>query len=341
MTAGFAVIPNCATVIPAGVTPFFLSRVVCTRGHAAQESAFFFSRPPLRYNLSMSTPAPERIEQFRQKLKKDWTGDETVSAWRKWHAEIASFTRGVTEALLEETELRPGLAVLDLASGVGDPALSIAPAVAPAGRVIATDLGPDMISLAAELARNQGLTNIEFQEANAESLPFPDSFFDRVTCRFGAMFFPDLQKALRECLRVLKPGSRLCFAVWGKREQPFFSSTHGVLARFVEIPKPDPDAPDVSRFAERGRLQRELETAGFQNVKEDFLIVPARWNGSLDLYFQQFSEVSVMARPLLAQLSPARRGDVRDDIIAGLQKFVQDGHLVLPLEIVLASAVRP
>jgi len=289
----------------------------------------------------MSIPAPEKIDQFRQKLKKDWTGSETVSAWRKWHAEIASFTRGVTEALLNEAELRPGLAVLDLASGVGDPALSIAPAVAPSGRVVATDLGPDMISLAAELTRNRGLSNIEFREANAESLPFSDSSFDRVTCRFGAMFFPDLQKALRESLRVLRPGGRLSFAVWGKREQPFFSLTHGVLARFVEIPKPDPDAPDVSRFAERGRLQGELETAGFQNVKENFLIVPARWNGSLDLYFQQFSEVSVMARPLLAQLSPARRGDVRDDIIAGLQKFVQDSHLVLPLEIIVASATRP
>lgn len=289
----------------------------------------------------MPNPAPEKIDQFRQKLKNDWTGNETVSAWRKWHAEIASFTRGVTEALLREAQLRPGLAVLDLASGVGDPALSIALAVAPSGRVVATDLGPDMISLAAELARSQGLSNIEFRQANAESLPFPDSSFDRITCRFGAMFFPDLQKALHESLRVLKPGGRLCFAAWGKREQPFFSATHSVLARFVEIPKPDPDAPDASRFAESGRLQRELETAGFQNVKENFLIVPARWDGSLDLYFQQFSEVSVMARPLLAQLSPARRDDVRAEILISLQKFVQDGHLVFPLEIVLASAERP
>ena len=289
----------------------------------------------------MPNLAPEKIEQFRQKLKSDWTGNETVSAWRKWRAEIASFTRGVTEALLREAQLHPGLAVLDLASGVGDPALSIAPAVAPSGRVVATDLGPDMISLAAELARNQGLSNIEFRQANAESLPFADASFDRITCRFGAMFFPDLQKALHESLRVLKPGGRLCFAAWGKREQPFFSATQSVLARFVEIPKPDPDAPDASRFAESGRLRRELETAGFQNVKENFLIVPARWNGSLDLYFEQFSEVSIMARPLLAQLSPARRDDVRAEILASLQKFVQGGHLVFPLEIVLASADRP
>jgi ubiquinone/menaquinone biosynthesis C-methylase UbiE len=288
----------------------------------------------------MSTPAAEKLEQFRQKLKKDWTGDETVSAWRKWHAQIASFTRGVTEALLKEAQLHPGLEVLDLASGVGDPTLSIAPAVAPSGRVVATDLGPGMFSLAAELAAAQNLNNIEFREANAESLPFPDSSFDRVTCRFGAMFFPDLQKALHEALRVLKPSGRVCFAVWGKQEQPFFSATHGVLAKFVEIPKPDPDAPNAFRFAERGRIQHELETAGFQNVKEEFLIIPARWNGSLELYVQQFKEISVTARPLFAQLSPARRDDVLFDILVGLKKFVEHGHLVLPLEVVLASATR-
>jgi len=289
----------------------------------------------------MSTPAPEKIEKFRQQLKKDWTRDETVAAWRRWHGEIAAFTRGVTDALLKEAQLRSGLEVLDLASGVGDPALSIAPAVAPSGRVVATDLGPGMFSLAAELARNQGLKNIEFREAAADSVPFPDGSFDLVTCRFGAMFFPDLQKALRECRRVLRPAGRLCFAVWGRREQPFISTTHGVLAKYVDVPKPDPEAPDVFRFAERGRMTSELETAGFQDVKENLLTIPARWNGSLELYWQEFSEVSVAARPLLARLTPEKLASLKAEVLDGLQEFVQDGHLVLPLEVVLGSAIRP
>jgi len=289
----------------------------------------------------MPNPTPEKIEQFRKHLKNDWTRDETVAAWRKWHKQIAEFTAGATEALLKEACLRPGMRVLDLASGVGDPALHIAQIVGPSGHVTATDLGPGMISLAAELAAQQDLHNIDFKEAAAESLPFPDASFDAVTCRFGAMFFPDLQRALVECKRVLRPGGRLSFAVWGRREQPFISTTHGVLAKYVEMPKPDPDLPDVFRFAEHGKLQAELEAAGFQNVKENLLIIPARWEGSLELYWQEFSEVSVAARPLLAQLSPARRGDVHDEVLIGLQKFVQDGHLVLPLEVVFASAIRP
>jgi SAM-dependent methyltransferase len=289
----------------------------------------------------MSTPAPEKIEQFRQQLKNDWTRDETVAAWRKWHKEIAAFTRGATEALLNDADIQPGQSVLDLASGVGDPALTIASKVGPSGHVTATDVGPGMMSLAAELAAQQNLHNIQFQEAAAESLPFPDASFDTVTCRFGAMFFPDLQKALRECRRVLKPGGKVVFIVWGVREQPFTSTTVGVLLKYVQPPEPDPDAPSMFMFGVRGRFEAALKEADFQNVKEQPLSVPARWALSVEEYWTQFTEVAAPFRPLLAQLSPARRDNVRFDVIAGLQQYVEDGHITFPLEIVLASATRP
>src|SRR6266404_4031283 len=181
----------------------------------------------------MSAPDLSKIQKFREHLHQEWTGDKTVAAWRKWHAQIAAFTRGATEAILESAHLRPGMRVLDLASGVGDPALSIAAEVAPSGRVTATELGLGMISLAEELARKKSLANIEFREANAESLPFADASFDVLSCRFGIMFFPDLAKALRECLRVLKPGGRAAFVAWGKKEQPFFSTTAGIILKRV------------------------------------------------------------------------------------------------------------
>ena len=81
-----------------------------------------------------------KIQRFREHLHQEWTGDRTVVAWRKWHAQIAAFTHGATEAILEAAHLRPGMRILDLASGVGDPALSIAAEVAPSGHVTATDL---------------------------------------------------------------------------------------------------------------------------------------------------------------------------------------------------------
>jgi SAM-dependent methyltransferase len=291
----------------------------------------------------MSAPDPAKIQVFRERLREEWTGEKTVAGWRKWHTQIAAFTRGATEAILEAAQLRPGLRVLDLASGVGDPALSIAAEVGPSGRVTATDLGPGMISLAEELARKKGIANIEFREASAESLPFPDAFYDVLTCRFGIMFFPDLAKALRECLRVLKPGGRVAFVAWGTKEQPFFTTTAGIVLKHVPNPPPppDPDAPNLFMFGERGRLRRALEAAGFSNVHEEHRTVPGRWAGTLEQYWQQFTEVAAPFRPLIEQLTPVKKAAAVVEILAGLKKFWNGREMNMPLEIVIGSGTRP
>jgi len=291
----------------------------------------------------MAAPDPAKVQKFRDQLRQEWTGDATVAAWRKWHAQIAAFTRGATEAILETAQLRPGLRVLDLASGVGDPALSIAAKVAPSGRVTASDLGPGMISLAEELARQQGLTNIEFREANAESLPFAAESYDVLTCRFGVMFFPDLHKALRECLRVLKPGGRAAFVAWGLQDQPFFTTTGAIVMKHLPVPPPppDPDAPSRSMFGERGKLRAALQAAGFHNAHEEDRKVNGTWNASLEKYWEQFTEVAAPFRPLIAQLTPEKRAQAEAEILAGLQKFWTGHEMVMPLEIVIATATRP
>jgi SAM-dependent methyltransferase len=291
----------------------------------------------------MSAPDPAKMQTIREHLREEWIGEKTVAGWRKWHAQIAAFTRGATEAILEAAQLRPGLRVLDLASGVGDPALSIAAVVAPSGRVTATDLGPGMISLAEELARKKGIANIEFREANAESLPFADASYDVLTCRFGIMFFPDLAKALGECFRVLKPGGRVAFVAWGIKEQPFFTTTAGILLKHVPVPPPppDPDAPNLFMFGERGRLRRALEAAGFRNVHEEDRIVPGRWAASLEEYWVQFTEIAAPFRPLIEQLTPEKKAAAVAEILAALRKFWNGKELTLPLEIVIGTGIRP
>src|SRR5947207_13027074 len=99
----------------------------------------------------MSAPDPAKIQKFREHLHQEWTGDRTIVAWRKWHAQIAAFTHGATEAILEAAHLGPGMRVLDLASGVGDPALSMPAAVAPSGRETGTALRPGRIPRAQAL----------------------------------------------------------------------------------------------------------------------------------------------------------------------------------------------
>ena len=288
----------------------------------------------------MSAPNPVKIERFREKLRQEWTDEQTVAAWRKWHAQLSAFTRGATDAVLEAAQLRPGMRVLDLASGVGDPALSIAEAVGPSGHVTATDLGPGMIGYAEELARAKGLRNIEFRVADVESLPFPDKSFDVVSCRFGVMFFPEQVKAFRECRRVLKSGGRVAFVAWGKREQPFLTATMGILMKYVEAPTPDPDAPHAFMFGERGLLASRLKAAGFANVREEVRTVIGRWEGTPEEYWQQFTEVAAPFRPLIAKLTPEMRTTAEDDIFAGLRKLSDGKVLTMPLEIVIGTGVE-
>jgi SAM-dependent methyltransferase len=294
----------------------------------------------------MSTPSvspdPAKIQRFREVLHQEWTGDRTVAAWRKWHAQIAAFTRGATEAIFEAARLRPGIRVLDLASGVGDPALSISEKVGPSGRVTATDLGPGMISLAEELARKKSLTNIEFCQASAEALPIPNESYDVVTCRFGIMFFPDLPKALRECLRVLKPGGRAAFVAWGKKEQPFFTTTAGIVLKHVPVPPPapDPEGPSLFMFGERDRLRRVLQAAGFSNVHEEDRIIAGRWASSIEEYWEQFTEVAAPFRPLIEQLTGEKMAQAKSEIFAALKKFWDGKELNIPLEIVIGTGTR-
>ena len=237
----------------------------------------------------------------------------------------------------------PGANGMPRSPRVGDPALSIAQEVALSGRVTATDLGPGMMSLAEELARKKGLTNIEFREANAESLPFADASYDVLTCRFGIMFFPDLSKALSECLRVLKPGGRAAFVAWGKISQPFFTTTAGILLKHLPAPPPplDPDAPNLFMFGERDRLRRALESAGFSNVHEEDRIVAGRWTSPIEEYWEQFTEVAAPFRPLLDQLTPEKRAEAKAEILAALKKFWDGKELNMPFEIVIGTGTHP
>ena len=162
----------------------------------------------------MSTRDVAKAEKFKEQVRQDWV--EAAEAWRKWNPKMVIQSFAATEAIVSLAQVKPGMSVLDLASGSGQPALTLARKVGPEGRVTATDLVPPMLAIAEENARKEGIGNMTFQQADAEELPFSDESFDVVTCRFGVMFFPSCRRALGEIKRVLKPGGRVAFGAWGR-----------------------------------------------------------------------------------------------------------------------------
>lgn len=119
---------------------------------------------------------------------------------------VASFSHKAgsdLERLIQIGEWNPQLYALDIATGGGHTALAIAPHV---GRVMVTDLTPRMLEKARDYLLAQGVTNAQFQDADAEQLPFAPETFDRVTCRIAPHHFPNMALAVKEVARVLKPG---------------------------------------------------------------------------------------------------------------------------------------
>lgn len=105
--------------------------------------------------------------------------------------------------------------LLDIGTGTGAVAFQAAALVGPAGHVTGVDIAQAMVSLAEQTAVEQDVTNITFRWMDAEQLDFPDASFDSVTCAFSLFQFPDMEQALVEMRRVLKPGGRLGFSNWG------------------------------------------------------------------------------------------------------------------------------
>jgi SAM-dependent methyltransferase len=130
-------------------------------------------------------------------------------------------------ALLEEVEVRPGDAVLDVACGTGFAARAAALRMGGHGRVCGIDVNPGMLDTAARVSTELSPL-IQWHEAAADSLPFESASFDAVVCQQGLQFFPDMEAAVEEMARVTKPGGRIAVTVWSRMEQsPYFEAQFG------------------------------------------------------------------------------------------------------------------
>src|SRR3954470_18161666 len=173
-------------------------------------------------------------DEIRDAQRAAWA--RLSASWEKWDAVIMDQLGPVSAAIIERLDIADGHQHLDIASGTGEPGLSIAKR-SPHGRVVLTDLAAEMLDVAARRATDQGITNVETQVCSADDLPFDDATFDGVSVRFGYMFFPDLPKATAEFTRVLKPGGRLCSSVWVKPEEnPWTSIVMQAVGREVVLP---------------------------------------------------------------------------------------------------------
>lgn len=269
-----------------------------------------------------------------------WGSQYRLVASEKWKAKSAAMGQAVTEALVEYSQPQAGMRVLDLASGTGEPAITLAGRVEPQGHVIALDLSADLLEIAAKRARNRGLTNFTTLQSDAHSLPFPENSFDLATSRFGVMFFRDLELALLELLRVLRPEARACFLAWGSFDQPYWQSMMGVVHRRVGGPLLSPDDPNPFRYAEHGSLSAILRSAGFRDVKEENQSLPWVWPGPAEEVWEYARSVSVPFRPMLERVPADLWPQIHAEVHEAVNRFSDGQKIAFWASVVLASGKK-
>jgi SAM-dependent methyltransferase len=269
----------------------------------------------------------------------DWRG--AAPHWQKHADTVSQMFRPITAALIEAAGIHEGNAVLDIAGGTGEPAMTIAEFIAPLGAVMCTDAVVEMLAVAEHEALRRRITNIAFQPAPAEDLPFDGAVFDALTCRLGAMFFPDTTRALREMLRVAKPGAKLALAVWsGRKQNPFFEETQRILSRFVEASPEEPDGPGAFRYEQTGELAALISNAGWDDIREYLLDFQMNAPIGIEEFWALKSELSGSVRAAVAKLSEPEKLRVADMVKAAVAPYFVSGEMSMPARVLIVSACK-
>lgn len=273
------------------------------------------------------------IEQSRQ--SEQFTAFELSG----WDANISGYdlafgavVRQSVGAMLDAARVTRGTQVLDICCG---PAALAAGALERGAEAIGIDFSAEAVELARSLVRNG-----YFQRGDAEALPFPAASFDAVLCGFGLMHLPNPAAALREMLRVLRPGGRAGLSVWDAAGFGFALVYEAVRAR-GSMPVGLPHGPDFFQFGSSDRMRTALAEAGFADVEaysfhQDWRIANA------DHYIESIFSGTVRARAVLAAQSGAAAAGVRSYIADYLTRFrTPTGELVVPMPAIIGSGARP
>jgi len=268
-----------------------------------------------------------------------WGSQHRLAASEKWLAKSAAMGRPVTDAFVEYAQPRPGMEVLDVARGTGEPAISLAASLGGQGAVTALDLSAELLAVAEKRARARGL-NLRTRRGDAHALPFSDDQFDLATSRFGVMYFADVVAALRELRRVQRPGARACFLAWGSFDQPYWQSMMGVVYRHVGGPLLESGEADPFRFAQPGHLSAMLRDAGFNAVEETSMTLPWAWPGSVEEVWDYAQAVSAPFRPMLERVPADRWPEIHAEVHRALEKYSGGGKIAFGASVVFASGKK-
>jgi SAM-dependent methyltransferase len=274
----------------------------------------------------LSTSDAERLRSFERQGH-----DALALSYQEFFTPVTALA---ADPLLDAVRLRPGIHLLDVATGPG--ALA-AKAASRGARVVGVDLSPRML----ELARRSSPA-VDFREADVEHLPFADATFDAVICSFGLGHFPRPEAAVADCVRTLNPGGRMAFSWWDdparQRIQGIFRETIAELA--ITLPPEVPLGHNVLRFSDTGEFLRLLRGAGLLEVSvEEHAMTysvadtEALWRGGLGSF--------VMTGAAIRHQDKATQAKIRTAFERRASVYKSANGLDLPVAFKVGSGRKP
>ncbi|MDQ3306900.1 MAG: methyltransferase domain-containing protein [Actinomycetota bacterium] len=277
--------------------------------------------------------------QYKTTTRQQW--QEYASGWNAWSPLLETWLGDATDRMLDLAGVTAGSSVIDVAAGAGGQSIAAAHRAGTSGRVLATDLSPEILRYAAQAAADAGVDNVSTRELDGEHLHDLDAGgFDAAISRVGFIYFPDRHRALTGIHHVLRDGGRFATITYSTAAtNQFFSLPVSIIRRRAELPAPAPDQPGPFSFADPELVHRELTAAGFHDIVIELIDAPVQLPTAAEC--ARFERESFGAlHQMLASLSPQEQRSAWAEIEEALGQFETDEGFVGPCELVIAGATR-
>jgi ubiquinone/menaquinone biosynthesis C-methylase UbiE len=264
--------------------------------------------------------ASPQIEEARRKSKELW--DSMAPGWESRREYLWEVTRAVGEWMVAKIDPQPGQTILEIAAGAGDTGLAAARLLGQRGRLISTDFAPEMVEIAKRRAKELGVGNAEFRALDAEHNDLPDASVDGVLCRWAYMLMLDPAAAMAHTRRILRPGGKVAFSVWGRSsDNPWATLVGRVLVARGLLEPPDPKAPGgVFSLADHDDIRTLVTGAAFRSLEIEE--IPVRWRfDDFDTYWGFVTDTAGAIAQLLEGLPPAELEAVRAGALQAAEPF--------------------
>jgi SAM-dependent methyltransferase len=266
--------------------------------------------------------------------------NSVAPVWERHAAFVDAHLAGPTEAMLDAAGVGPGAAVLEVAAGPGGAGLAAAARVGAGGRVVLTDVAPDMVAAAERRAAD--LPHVSAQVADELALGLEAGTFDAVICRHGLMFAEPPADAVREAASTLRPGGRYATLVWAARpENPWLGLLFDAIGEQFGVQFPPPHIAGPFALDDPGRLEAALADGGLTDVSVQQVPAPMRL-GSVEEWWAQVPQLAGPVAQALAGMEPDVRDAIRDRALAKGAAAARetDGGIELDGAVLLGSGTR-